>query len=120
MSLIQCKDCGNQISAAAAACPKCGAPVPVVIGDNQEQCPFCMIVVHKSASVCPGCRAQKGYATNAYGVMGKGSVIVFGIVLPLAVTAFFLPAGYVCVPLALFCLWRVVRGPYWYHSKNPA
>ena len=27
MALIQCGECGNQVSTSAAACPKCGAPV---------------------------------------------------------------------------------------------
>lgn len=26
MALTQCPECGNQVSTAAAACPKCGAP----------------------------------------------------------------------------------------------
>lgn len=34
MSLIQCDDCGHQMSASAAACPKCGAP-------QRRQCPNC-------------------------------------------------------------------------------
>ena len=45
---------------------------------------------------------MKGYATNAYGVMGKTSVIVFGVVLPALVIFVCPPAAYVCVPLALF------------------
>ncbi|EIL94324.1 zinc ribbon domain-containing protein [Rhodanobacter spathiphylli] len=118
MSLIQCKDCGKQISDAAATCPSCGAPLPVVIGEGQEQCPHCMTVVHKDATVCPSCHAQKGYATNAYGVMGKTSVIIFGVALPAVIALVFHPAAIVCVPLALFCLWRIWNGPYWYHSKN--
>ena len=28
MALIHCKSCGNMVSPQAAACPKCGAPVP--------------------------------------------------------------------------------------------
>lgn len=28
MSLITCKDCGQQISSKASSCPGCGAPVP--------------------------------------------------------------------------------------------
>ena len=27
MALITCKECGNEISSAASACPHCGAPV---------------------------------------------------------------------------------------------
>jgi len=28
MALVQCKECGNEVSTSASACPKCGAPVP--------------------------------------------------------------------------------------------
>lgn len=27
MSLVQCAECGNEVSSAAATCPQCGAPV---------------------------------------------------------------------------------------------
>jgi hypothetical protein len=27
MALISCKECGNQVSTLASACPKCGAPI---------------------------------------------------------------------------------------------
>ncbi|MCP1375877.1 zinc ribbon domain-containing protein [Dyella lutea] len=118
MALIQCTDCHSDISDAAAACPRCGAPVPVTLKQGQEQCPWCMSVVDAQASICPGCRARKGYATNAYGVMGKGSVIAFGLVLPLLITAAFPPAGLLLVPVALFCAWRLKRGPVWYQTTR--
>lgn len=123
MSLIQCKDCGSQISDAAASCPKCGAPVPVTIDPDRIQCPFCMTPLHKGASVCTGCHAMRGYATNAYGVMGKTALIVMGIVLPLIVALIvwqlFWPASLAIVAFAAFCAWRVKNGPYWYKSKVP-
>lgn len=28
MALLKCRDCGNEVSTAANACPKCGAPMP--------------------------------------------------------------------------------------------
>ncbi len=28
MALVTCKDCGNQVSTSAKACPKCGAKIP--------------------------------------------------------------------------------------------
>lgn len=120
MALIQCSDCHTDISDAAAACPRCGAPVPVTLHADQEQCPWCMTVLSTQASVCPGCRAHKGYATNAYGVMGKASVIAFGIVLPAVITLVFLPAGVICAPLALYCAWRIWKGPVWYQTTRPS
>lgn len=32
MALIKCKECGNEVSNSAAACPKCGAKVPKKVG----------------------------------------------------------------------------------------
>ncbi len=78
-----------------------------------------MTVLHKDASLCSGCHSMKGDATNAHRVMGRKSVIGFGSVLPIFITVVFLPACIICVPLALFCAWRVKRGPAWYHSKSP-
>ncbi len=78
----------------------------------KEQYAHCMTVVHKDATVCPGCRSLRGYAANGYGVMGKASVIAFGVALPAIITVAFPPAAIVSVPLALFCLWRVWNGPY--------
>ena len=37
MALINCKECNNQISDTASACPKCGAPVNTKIQNNTEQ-----------------------------------------------------------------------------------
>jgi predicted amidophosphoribosyltransferase len=34
MALINCKECGNEMSDTAASCPKCGATI-----SEQEQCP---------------------------------------------------------------------------------
>jgi uncharacterized OB-fold protein len=28
MALVQCKECGNEVAATAATCPKCEAPIP--------------------------------------------------------------------------------------------
>jgi len=56
---------------AAAACLRCGAPVPLTLGEGQRPCAWCMTVVHAQASVCPGGCAHKGYASNACGVMGR-------------------------------------------------
>ena len=36
MALIQCPECGKQISDKAPACPNCGAPVGEYIDNNQD------------------------------------------------------------------------------------
>lgn len=37
MALIQCKNCNNEISDSAESCPRCSAPVPKTIAENEEQ-----------------------------------------------------------------------------------
>ncbi|MDE6871152.1 MAG: TM2 domain-containing protein [Bacteroidales bacterium] len=53
MALIKCKDCGMDISDAAAACPHCGAPV-----SRDTFCTSCGTLVPDGASFCPGCGAS--------------------------------------------------------------
>lgn len=108
MALIECKDCKNQISDSAASCPKCGAPVPVTIGPNDEQCPHCMTVVHKNATKCPGCQAVKGYMYDRrYGAFGKTGTILWGIIVPGVLI--------IGLPVSAFFAYRVfVKGPMWY------
>jgi RNA polymerase subunit RPABC4/transcription elongation factor Spt4 len=122
MALIKCKDCGTEISDAAAACPKCGAPVPRTIGPDKEQCPWCMTVVSKDATICPGCRAVKGYATNNYGVMGKWSMMIFGVGLTAIIAIVALPyvweVSVFFAAITAFSVYRLWRGPVWYQSKH--
>ncbi len=124
MSLIKCKDCNNEISDSAESCPKCGAPVPKVIGENEEQCPHCMTVVHESATTCPNCRAKKGYMDggSSYGVMGKVGVIVWVVIfLVLTVGCIAEDAGFPALffaSLAFYFSYRVITGPRWYASKH--
>ncbi len=118
MALINCKDCGNEISDSAGACPKCGAPVPRTIGEGETQCPHCMNIVDENATTCPGCRAIKGYMYDRrYGVGGKFAVITWAIIVPLALTIPFPIIGILTVPFALFAVYRLVTGPRWYQIQ---
>ena len=112
MALINCKDCNSEISDSAESCPKCGAPVPKTIGADEEQCPHCMTVVHKDATKCPGCRAVKGYLyERRYGVFGKYSSILWGIIVP-AITI-------IGLPISAYAAYRVfVTGPRWFVSAH--
>lgn len=38
MALLECKDCGKQVSSSAINCPHCGCPVNETIG---PKCPTC-------------------------------------------------------------------------------
>jgi len=116
MPLMNCKDCSTEISDSAESCPKCGAPVPKTLGEDEENCPHCMSVVNKDAWVCNSCGAKKGYSHNRGSVYGKMATIFWGIVIPLIGTAVFPPIGLIFVPIALFCIYRLIRGPVWYQT----
>lgn len=118
MPLINCKDCDTEISDSAESCPKCGAPVPKTLSADEAACPHCMSVVHKDAWVCSGCGAKKGYAHNKGSVYGKVATIVWGIIVPIIGTAIFPPAGFILVPIALFCAYRLFSGPVWYQVTS--
>lgn len=127
MALVQCSECNNDVSDAAAACPKCGAPIPKTLDPDQESCPFCMTPVHADATVCPSCRAHKGY-THAQGrVYSKGQSIAMGIVVPgiVALIAFatghpfgILVGLFFLIPVVLTAR-RLKKGPLWYQRTGP-
>lgn len=50
MALINCKECGQQISDAAKICPHCGAPVV-----KDVYCPKCGTKVPENIRFCPTC-----------------------------------------------------------------
>ena len=50
MALINCKECGQQISDAAKTCPHCGAPVV-----KDVYCPKCGTKVPENIKFCPTC-----------------------------------------------------------------
>jgi hypothetical protein len=125
MALMKCRDCQNDVSDSAAACPRCGAPVPRPLDPNRITCPHCSTGFNRSASVCPGCNAVKGYVRNQYGVLGMPGTVFCGIVLPLAFTIFvyqaFPPAAgltalVMAIPVIL-SIFRLATGPYWFHRR---
>ncbi|MEW8328174.1 MAG: zinc ribbon domain-containing protein [Candidatus Thiodiazotropha sp.] len=124
MALIDCKECGNQISDTAASCPKCGAAVPKTIGPDEEQCPHCMTVVNRSATKCPSCRAVKGYMYDSrYGAFGKTGTIVWGIVVPALLGIAFMNASngisLVLLLVTFYSAFRVfITGPRWFASRG--
>ena len=126
MALVKCKDCENDVSESAESCPKCGAPMPKTIRDDQEQCPFCMTVVSSEAMVCPSCRAQKGYTQSRGNVYGRLKTIWFGILLPIVlmvVGQVFGPAigGFVVLLLLIpvvLSVKRLITGPVWYQTTS--
>ncbi len=119
MGLINCADCNSEISDSAASCPNCGAPIPVTLKEDEEQCPHCMTVVNSAATTCPGCGAKKGYATNAWGVLGKGGMIGWGLIFPIPFMVLFPASSLVLLPLMAFVAYRLKKGPVWYSTRNP-
>ena len=126
MALINCKDCNHPVSDSAESCPKCGAPIPKVVREGQDQCPFCMTIVDAVATMCPSCRAQKGYTHAQGNVYGKIKTIWFGIVLPviLAMIATAFHAGFggvvwlfMLIPIGMSA-WRLATGPVWFQTTS--
>jgi DNA-directed RNA polymerase subunit RPC12/RpoP len=40
-SLVTCGDCGSPVSPKAAACPRCGNPLSIIVDNTKEKCPYC-------------------------------------------------------------------------------
>lgn len=53
MALIECKECGKQISDKATTCPHCGKIV--VENPNLQLCKECMAEIPTDATTCPSC-----------------------------------------------------------------
>lgn len=53
MALINCYECGKQISDSAQACPNCGAPVKKQ--EKKKFCKYCGTSIKSEASFCPAC-----------------------------------------------------------------
>jgi hypothetical protein len=132
MALINCKECGNEMSDTAASCPKCGATKCGATISDKEQCPHCMSMIRNGAWVCSGCGAKKGYSHKHGNVYGKTSTIIRGVFAPMiivvmttaiaiamsssiwVVSILFALITLLFLSIALFFAHRVVRGPVWY------
>lgn len=53
MALINCHECGKEISDKATSCPNCGAPI-----GNKKFCKFCGEQIDKECVICPKCGKQ--------------------------------------------------------------
>lgn len=53
MALINCPECGKEISDKAGSCPNCGTPL-----GNKKFCKFCGEKIDKECIVCPKCGKQ--------------------------------------------------------------
>lgn len=53
MSLINCTECGKEISDKATSCPNCGAPI-----SKKKYCKFCAEQIDFDCVICPKCGKQ--------------------------------------------------------------
>ena len=63
MALVNCKECGQQISDSASVCPHCGAPII-----KEVFCPNCGAKMPQNLKYCPQCGASNPGARNRYGL----------------------------------------------------
>lgn len=61
MALINCKECGQQISDSASVCPHCGAPVV-----KDVFCTNCGVKMPQDMKYCPHCGAPNPGYRNMY------------------------------------------------------
>lgn len=131
MALIECHECGKEVSNLARSCPGCGAPISDDVSQldatESEMCGFCRTHVDPEASVCPNCQARKGYLNVIWpfeiGVVGKvGIYVVMALFLFLFLRALTLLAIELLAISALalaYLFYKYKTGPVWYQSRNP-
>ncbi len=56
MALINCTECGREVSDKAASCPTCGAPINTM--NTKKFCKHCASPIDKECIVCPRCGKQ--------------------------------------------------------------
>lgn len=61
MALINCPECGKEISDQAASCPSCGTPINK---GEKKFCQHCGEQIDKECVVCPKCGKQVGEISN--------------------------------------------------------
>lgn len=73
MALINCYECGKQISDSAKACPNCGAPVKAP--EKKKFCKYCGTQIKDGAAFCPACgRPQTANAASQTQVQAQQPV----------------------------------------------
>ena len=57
MALINCPECGKEISDQAVSCPNCGTPISK---GEKKFCQHCGEQIDKDCVICPKCGKQVG------------------------------------------------------------
>lgn len=76
MALINCKECGQEISDNASVCPHCGAPVI-----KDVYCPKCGTKVPENIQFCPTCGNPIARAAKPAGAKDKTVAGILAIFL---------------------------------------
>ena len=130
MALIECDECGGQVSTRAQACPNCGAPVETkdnrIIEAGSVHCPYCITTLDKSATVCPGCRARKGYMMPNSSFVGKTALYIFiasgifGAPMVMGFAIIYWQMMFIALPYFGFLAYNIyllVKGPRWHVTE---
>lgn len=95
MALINCPECGKQVSDTAPKCPNCGFPIKSALNKVvPSMCPECGMKVDSMLSTCPncGCLMKKNSAKERFKqifqkentrkkVLGIFSIIIVGLLI---------------------------------------
>lgn len=75
MALVECRECGREVSTEATACPHCGVPSPGVTGDlREESCSECgRTIVATYEGPCPHCGMEYPFLDSLGGRDRKSS-----------------------------------------------
>ena len=58
MAIVNCEECGKEISDKAVTCPYCGAPTGNIQQSNTKFCKHCGESIDKECIICPKCGKQ--------------------------------------------------------------
>lgn len=82
MALINCLECGKQISDKATVCPHCGCPIA-----SRVKCPECSTMVKDTATSCPNCGYPLSGKKNKPKSVSKPRKIKWGSVIQFLIYA---------------------------------
>lgn len=109
MALMNCKECGKEVSDSASVCPHCGAPV-----DKYVYCRKCGTKVPENTAYCPKCGSRISAGYDAPNGKDRVTAALLGIFLgSLGIHYFYMgksTAGILTILLSLCTcgIWSVI------------
>ena len=84
-------------------------------------CPFCQSELEEKMTMCPSCKAKKGYLKIDNLILGKNLLIFLGLIIPFMFILFAISAQnlfgvYVSIIMTLpilFSIWQLMLGARW-------